>query len=337
MKEIEIIEKAIEKFHDITGVKVQYNARAHARTPDKGIINIKTKPAMALEVEGKNEIRQLQVPYLLQKKIKARGKFIIIGRYIPMPVKNILKNEKINYLETAGNCFIQNKDTFIYINDREVTPERETGKSGLWNTAGLRLVFAVLHIPDLLNHPYRAIAGKANIALGTVGKLIEDLQKEGFIEKGNRNGRKILFLERRDELINKWVTIYNTTLRPKQIRGKFKAIGNLMLKEMKLPPGILWGGEMAGAKLTKFLKPEKFTLYTNLPTTEVLKQLKIVPDVNGNIEVLAAFWDKEIDNFENFAEMQIVPPIVAYADLMAGHDSRNYETAERIKNKYFEK
>ena len=335
MKETEIIERAIEKFQSLTGIMVQYNASRYMRKPDTGILTIKTKPVISLEAEGKNEIRQLEVPHLLQKKKQTNGKFIIVGRYIPMPVKKILKSEKINYLETAGNCFIQDNDTFIYINDQKVTPERETGKSKLWNTAGLRFVFAVLHIPDLLNHPYRTIAEKAKIALGTVGKLIEALETEEFIKRGNRNGQKILFLERRVELINKWVTMYNTTLRPKQIKGRFKAPGNPVWQEMKLPQGIMWGGEMAGAKLTKFLKPEQFTLYTNLPTTDVLKQLKIIPDINGNIEVLNTFWDTEINNFDNFNEMQIVPPVVVYADLLTAHDSRNYETAERIKNKYF--
>lgn len=101
--------------------------------------------------------------------------------------------------------------------------------------------------------------------------------------------------------------------------------------------GILWGGEMAGAKLTKFLKPENFELYTALTKSEVMKLLKIVPDINGNIELLHIFWNEEITSGKDNNEMKIVPPLIAYADLLASHDSRNYETAERIKEKYLGK
>jgi hypothetical protein len=69
-----------------------------------------------------------------------------------------------------------------------------------------------------------------------------------------------------------------------------------------------------------------------------MKMLSLVPDANGNIELLNILWNNEImDNGKNVAELQIVPPLIAYADLLGSYDSRNYETAERIKNKYFEK
>lgn len=120
--------------------------------------------------------------------------------------------------------------------------------------------------------------------------------------------------------------------------GRCKSVGNTAVNDLVLPPGILWGGEQAGAKLTKFLKPEKFTLYTSLEKLQLMKMLKLIPDTNGNIELLNIFWKSEIiDNDKNVAEMQIIPPLIVYADLLGSYDSRNYETAERIKNKYFEK
>ena len=70
-----------------------------------------------------------------------------------------------------------------------------------------------------------------------------------------------------------------------------------------------WGGENAGALLTKFLQPEKFIIYTK-DKNELMKSLKLVPDPLGEIEVLDQFWfDKESD--EN-----IVPSLLAYADLI---------------------
>jgi len=335
MKEIEIIDRAIKKLHDITGIEIEYKPTPKTKGPD-GKITIKASPKIILDVESKNEIRESHISSLIDGSHKNKD-FIVISRYIPMPVKNMLQKEKINYLETSGNCYINRKNFFLHINDQKVSKERENEKSKIWNAAGLKFVVAILHNPDLLNQPYRTIAEEASIGLGTVGKLLDDLKKERFLKEGKIKDKAVLFLERRNELINKWVTLYNTVLRPKQIAGTFRITGNATLKDIKLPRGILWGGEMAGAKLTKFLKPENFELYTVLPKNEVMKLLKIVPDINGNIELLHIFWNENITSGDNINEMQVVPPLIAYADLLASHDSRNYETAERIKEKYLGK
>ena len=336
MKEIEIIDRAIKKLNDITGIEIEYKPQSGTKGQVDGKITIKTIPKFTLDVESKSEIRESHISYLIKGRHMNKD-FIVIARYIPMPVKNMMQKEKINYLETSGNCYINRKNFFLSINDQKVSKERESVKSKIWNAAGLKFVFAILHNPDLLNQPYRTIGGEASIGLGTVGKLLDDLKKEGFVKEGKLEEKSVLFLERRNELINKWVTLYNTVLRPKQIAGRFRTAGNTMLKDIKLPMGILWGGEMAGAKLTRFLKPENFVLYTGLPKNEVMKLLKIVPDINGNIELLHIFWNEQITSGEDINEIQVVPPLIAYADLLASHDSRNYETAERIKEKYLGK
>ncbi len=337
MDDIHIVDKAIERLHELTGIEVQYKPQATHKNREDGMINIGKKPGIDLSAQIKNEIRETQIPALINQMSKYDGQFILVSRYIPAPVKDHLKTEGINYLETSGNCFISNNQLFVYINDQKVTPQRETGKSVLWNAAGLRFVFALLQNPDMLNQPYREIANAARVALGTVGKLIENLKNENFLKEGKKNDDAILFLERKDELISKWITLYNTTLRSKQLIGRFKPVGNTTMKDLILPLGILWGGEPAGSKLTKFLKPEKFTLYTTLEKLQVMKLLKLVPDPNGNIELLNIFWNNETVNIEkNMDEIQIVPPLIVYADLLGSYDSRNYETAERIKSKYFE-
>jgi len=338
MDDIHIVAKAIERLQELTGIEVQYTPQATHKNEEGGIINIGKKPGIGLGAEIKNEIREAQIPVLMNQMKKHNGKFILVSRYIPGPVKDRLKSEGVNYLETSGNCFISNGQLFVYINDQKVTPQRETGKSVLWNAAGLKFVFAVLQNPDILNQSYREIANAAGVALGTIGKLIENLKSENFLKEGKKNGDTILFLERKDELITRWVTLYNTTLRPKQLIGRFKAVGNTTVNGLTLPPGLFWGGEPAGAKLTKFLRPEKFTLYSALEKLHVIKMLKLVPDTDGNIELLNIFWNSEtIDNEKNVAEMQIAPPLIVYADLLGSYDSRNYEIAERIKSKYFEK
>lgn len=331
MKEFEIIERALNKLEELTEITVQYIAKKDHQKYGDSIIRM--QPGIEFIVEAKNEIRQTHLPDLISQANKMKGQFILISRYIPTPLKSKLRSEGLNYLETSGNCYIRYKSLFIYINDQKVTPEREIDKSKLWNIAGLRFVFAILQKPELLNQSYRILAKSANIALGTVGRLLEDLQKENFLKTGTRDGEKFLFIERRDELINKWTTIYNTILRPKLLIGNFRVTGKTLSEDTPLPAGLLWGGEMAGSKLTKYLKPEKVALYISIPKAEAMKYLKIVPDTNGNIELLNIFWNTELTADTEFNKNQIAPPLIVYADLLSSHDSRNYETAERIKER----
>lgn len=55
-----------------------------------------------------------------------------------------------------------------------------------------------------------------------------------------------------------------------------------------------------------------------------MKKHRLVPDNNGNITVFEIFWRFGQEN-EN-----VVPPIIAYADLLETNDRRCIETAQKI-------
>ncbi|MEO6868669.1 MAG: type IV toxin-antitoxin system AbiEi family antitoxin [Ginsengibacter sp.] len=75
---------------------------------------------------------------------------------------------------------------------------------------------------------------------------------------------------------------------------------------------------MAGAKLTKFLKPEKLQLYISLQKTNVMKLIKLVPDTDGTIELLNIFWNNQIKSGDR-NKTETVSPLIVYADLLASH------------------
>ena len=88
----------------------------------------------------------------------------------------------------------------------------------------------------------------------------------------------------------------------------------------------LWGGEPAAAVLTGQLQPEKFTIYTNGNWQNIAADLKLIPDENGQIEILQMFWNEE----DKYRENYITPALLIYADLMGSGDDRNIETAKLI-------
>lgn len=335
----EILEKAVQQFVLLTGAGMRI-------LPDKLLAvngNIQADAALELTMgrqkirfwaEVKNEIRETILPHLLKQLQKNPDEWLLVCQYIPKPIKKNLKENGINYLETAGNCFIRKDGLFFYINDRTVTAQRQPKEGKLWKQAGLKFLFGILQQPRLLNNPYRTIADVTKVALGNIGPFIEELKEEGYVKEGVENGKAFLFLENKELLRNKWIELFTAVLKPKLKLGRFRFIDNKMVQGWQdIPTGdFYWGGEPAGALLTAFLQPEIFTVYTKEPKTKIMQQLRLVPDANGNIELMEIFWDINQFNFQH----KTIPPLLAYAELMTSLDSRNRETAERIKKNYLD-
>jgi len=334
IKEQEILYQATEKLMQITGVTVD-TLNLAADGPDTGYnteITIRTpKNQVHFIVEIKNELRNQK--YLPDKQQKGK-EFLLVAQYIPKPLKVELKNINYNYLDAAGNCFIQTPELFIYINDQQVTETRVPLEGKLWKNAGLKFLFAVLLEPKLLNLPYRTIADTAGIALGNVGGLLEELKKEGYLLDGGK--KKGMFIGQKERLTNRWAEAYRTTLRPKLLMGNFRFINKDQHHHWeRLEAGqFKWGGENAGALLTGHLQPEKFTIYTGEPKAMLMKKMHLVPDPYGNVEMLEQFWKDKIPGDKD--QEHIIPAILAYAELITTYDSRNQEIAERIKTKYID-
>ena len=340
MKEKEILENAIEQFTTITGASL-------TRLNDKQFVKKGNNNADAfLElkqgvhkteflVEVKNEIREQSLPAILNRMHKNAAEWLLVCQYIPKPIKEQLKEQGINYLETAGNCFIRKDGLFFYINDKVVTAMRQPTEGKLWKQAGLKFLFGILIKPELLNTNYRQIAGETNVALGSIGPFIEELKREGFLKEGVENGKPMLFLENMEQLQRKWIELFNAVLKPKLKLGRFRIIDNNVLTNWKdiANKHFYWGAEPAGALLTNFLQPEIFTIYTKQKKTEIMKQLRLVPDKNGNVEMMDMFWETPMPDFLD-GKNKTVPPLLAYAELITSLDSRNRETAGRIKQQY---
>ena len=135
---------------------------------------------------------------------------------------------------------------------------------------------------------------------------------------------------RRKELLNRWVTMYPDQLRPKNIVGRYDAPNIDWWKNEELTDfTAYWGGEIAAAKLTKYLKPQIVIIYVKGEPGRLLLKHRIKKEPNGSIEILRAFWSFEYElEFGN-----LVHPILIYADLLATGDMRNIETAEIIYEK----
>ena len=106
--------------------------------------------------------------------------------------------------------------------------------------------------------PRRSYGSKpraAGVALGAVGPVVRDLETGGFlVQRENRT------LTNTRKLLEEWVTRFPDTLRPKLLRRRYQAGHGSSALDLRVHHGY-WGGEVAGQRLTGYLKPERFTLY----------------------------------------------------------------------------
>ena len=286
-----------------------------------------------LLVEIKNVDRR---PALAQ--IKAQLEAAIADRlpnYLPMLVAPYMteamaeecRRIDLPFVDTAGNLFLRTGTTLIYIVGRRRPDHIERRAYQAGTPAGMKVLFALLCKPELAATPYRQIGTTAQVALGTVGPVLQDLEARGFLR---RRGKGPAVLERGEELLQEWVVQYPAILRPKLQARQYAVDRNRILDlDLKLF-GAYWGGEVAAERLTGYLKAERFTIYAGQEVNDLLIRGRMRLADDANAEVLHAFWTAELDQAKN----ELAPPLLVYADLMATGDPRNLETAKMLYDQY---
>ncbi len=233
-------------------------------------------------------------------------------------------------MDMAGNAFLNAPPLYVFIKGNKLgDAQRQEPLGRAFRPAGLRVIFALLCEPGLEDLPFREIARAAQVALGTVGIIMNDLKKLGYlVDMGmGPRGRR---LTRKENLLERWLTAYPEQLRQKQMAGRYRlADDNKRLEETNIRPfEAYWGGEVAAARITGYLKPEIATIYVTGPPGQLILKNRMKKDPHGNMEIIKTFWDHHRLNLNDNRDM--VPPLLVYADLLATGDPRNLETAKLI-------
>lgn len=251
---------------------------------------------------------------------------ILIAEYISKNASEVLRQRKFNYIDIAGNAYIKHNDLVIYVDGQKKTKKEKTNQSRAFQEAGLKILFHLLYKSEHLQDSYRKIAEKADVSIGSVSNVMSELEDLNFLLK-TKNKR---VLKNKEDLMQRWIVEYNDVLRPRITRKKMRFL-NLdasrdwrNLKTEYDNGVILWGGEPGGAMLTDNLRPEKFTLFTNLDLSEVARNLKLIPSKDGEVEILQKFWKNDTGN------TKVAPALLIYADLINSGYGRNIETAKQI-------
>ena len=327
--EREILQKAVEEFQKAAKLNVQVQESNYDFDTILGIRMQGIELDFAAEV--KNRVTPATLGLIVRQLRKLPRRTLLVTRYVTPQLADQMREVDIHFIDTAGNAYINEPPLFILVKgNRVLDKDHKERPTRAFQPKGLQVLFALLcNCNDgLVNKPFRHIAQQANAALGTVGWVMRDLRKMGYLVDMGKRGRRLV---RRKELLDRWVATYPEQLRPKQLLGSYTADDIHWWEKQELTDlGAYWGGEVAAAHLTKYLRPAVVTIYAKEPGRLILAH-KLKRDPDGNVEILKIFWNFQyLRHTPNLNYADLVHPILIYADLLATGDARNIETAEII-------
>jgi hypothetical protein len=338
-REHNILEKALAAFTRATGLPARIMAKQPKAADGR-------RPDATIEVEGPDkkleflaEIKAVDREIALaaaKQQLEAFGKpGVLVTPYLTAELATRCREKlDLQFMDTAGNAYLRAPGLYVFI--RGERPPGGAGPAvgtrGGGTATALRVVFALLCRPELLNAPYRDIVRAAGVALGAVGWVFYDLQGRGHVLGGQRTRDRRLVDPGR--LLDEWVTNYPIKLRPRLNPQRFRLADPRWWQKARLPEGAFWGGEVAAAKLTEHLNPAAYTVYIDPAKRregigQLVRQHQLRADLAGQLEILDTFWTFPAGN-----QPDLVPPLLVYVDLLATLDPRNLEIAKRIREEH---
>jgi len=257
-------------------------------------------------------------------------KGLLVAPYVTAEMAEHCRMRNLQFIDTAGNAYLKAEGLHLFITGQKRTLENiPAAKYRANTTAGMKVVFALLCRPALLNAPYREIAQAAGVALGIVGGVFYGLAERGHLAGDNKTAAR-RFVDA-GRLIEEWVINYPVKLRPKLTARRFAAPAtDWWGKEQPEACKALWGGEVAAEMLTQHRRPGEAVLYLQGDPTKLVIGRRLKADPKGNVEIIEKFWDFEAATDKK----HVAPPLLVYADLMATGAPRNYEAAKLIYGRY---
>jgi hypothetical protein len=348
-----LLEKAAEI---IRGYELDWKTLAlepawQARQPDAYVEIGKGPQKLQLVVETKLRPRTGQAGAILAHLRQFDRPGLLIAEYIDPQFADELRRQNLFFIDLAGNAYLKGEGLLIWVTGRKdilrIRTERDTRRA--FRPTGLRVIFALLCRPELVEKNYRTLAAAADVALGTVQWVMRDLREEGYIVARGRKERRLVELER---LLNEWALGYARDLRQRLLFGRYEAKNFDAWRNLELTPyKAVWGGEAAAALLTGYLKPETLTLWVEQIAPRLVTALGLKEAERGPVEIREQFWksslldadphyddlfqpDRDVRRLE--VPREVAPPVLVYAELLALGEARALETAEQIRHEWID-
>lgn len=280
-------------------------------------------------VELKRGLRPNALGAVIHQLERLGEQGLLVADYVTPPMAEELRARGVQFIDAAGNAYLDQPPLLVWVKGEKPAPlaaaDQPAGRA--FQTSGLRVLFALICHPAWAALPYRDLARRAGVAHGTVGWVMAELPKLGYVAE--MGGKRVLL--QRERLLQQWAEFYPRTLRPRLLLGRYRA-ETLAWWETLDPTvyGAVLGGEPAGGRITRYLRPGAATFYANKVDPRLLIDLRLRTDPAGNVEVYRKFWTFDAP------DPALAPEPLVYADLMATGDGRCMETARMVYERIFQ-
>jgi hypothetical protein len=343
--EQDILDRAVQAVEREAGLRFRIQQREIRHGDQWADAVVQLEPGnMTFMVEVKKWAQHANLGALVNQIQQLPETGLLVADYVNQKMAERLRQQGVQFIDTVGNAYINQPPVYVYVTANRKSEFRATlikgGAKRAFEPTGLKVIYAFLCDPNIVNAPYREIAEKAGVALGTVGWVINGLKATDLIiDKGKKQGRQIRNYRK---LLDRWVEAWPEKLKPKQLLGEFVADDPYWWQtiEIKEFEGY-WGGEIAAAKYTDYLKPKVATIY--LPEekrNQLLREARLRKAMDwsgenaGTVQIYQPFWPEAFTELYTKESKGLVHPILVYADLVATGDPRNLEVARRLYDEY---
>ncbi|GAB3655577.1 type IV toxin-antitoxin system AbiEi family antitoxin [Actinocorallia lasiicapitis] len=287
--------------------------------------------AVAVRLERGTSSQSYALLYGPEVRLADAGRFhghdlpsLIFTTFLSPRSAEALRRIGVQYVDTAGNAWVEFGDVLIDIRGRSrppaAAPPKRSTAGNLFSAGRAQVVFALLAWPQLWDASQRELAGAAGVSLGQVHNARALLAEAGY-------GKE---LSAQTALLDLWAGTFPTGLAKKLALATYR--GDVAEVRKAAPEDAVFvSGESAA---TDLLRPATLTLYVE----ELDPRLPIVnkwrSDGPGNILVRHKFWHAPDDSDAPSAGLRIAPWPLVYADLAVSDNPRVRSVAKEWRQRF---
>lgn len=254
---------------------------------------------------------------------------ISLAEYIPEKTSQQLRQQGQFYADAMGNVWLLAEPQLTVLVSGQRSKQLHSVTGAAFRFQGLRLLFHLLAVPDLLHYADQDLVKRLKLPLTVTREVLADLAAQGLLDV--RNGRRLVDCAL---LLAKWVEGYATTLRPKLPTRRYQwleAVNKPAWYSLASKTQGSWSGTVAARHLLRQpAVPTAFTLYTSVPIPPVwMARFGLVPHQDGLLEVLHQFTVPTVVPRKDCAH-----PLLIYADLLIADATANRQLAQQILDRH---
>lgn len=246
----------------------------------------------------------------------------VLTTYVAPKTSDAFHRAGIQYLDSAGNAWIEFSDVFIDVRGRPRPPAH--GKSrqvagNLFSSGRAQVIFTLLAWPQLWDAPQREIARAAGVSVGQVNSTLRLLTQAGHTRAGARPGQA--------DLLDLWAAAFPAGLAHRITLAQYTSDEPIQWNNLTEVP------VSGAAAVPDLVRSPTAVLYVDEfdPRMPVVNRWR--SDGEPNITVRHRFWTEPTPGTGNGAS-DIAPWPLVYADLLASDDPRERTAATTWRERH---